>query len=111
MSMHWLDWVMVVAFFGVMLIIGFVSKKSVKNSADFFVGGGRIPWWLSGISHHVSGYSGVVFVGYAGIAYVNGISIYFWWAVNIAIGVSVAAIFIAPRWPRLRRSLGIQSPT
>lgn len=111
MSMHWLDWVMVAAFFGVMLIIGFVSKKSVKNSADFFVGGGKIPWWLSGISHHVSGYSGVVFVGYAGIAYIHGISIYFWWAVNIAIGVSVAAVFIAPRWPRLRRALGIQSPT
>lgn len=111
MAMHWLDYAMVAAFFVVMLIIGFVSKKSVKSSADFFVGGGKIPWWLSGISHHVSGYSGVVFVGYAGIAYAQGISIYFWWAVNIAVAVVVGAVLFAPRWPRLRRALGIQSPT
>ena len=111
MTMHWLDWAMVALFFIVMLIIGFVSKRSVKNSSDFFVGGGKVPWWLSGISHHVSGYSGVVFVGYAGIAYAKGISIYFWWAVNIAIAVVLGAIIIAPRWPRLRRALGIQSPT
>lgn len=111
MSMHWLDYVMVGVFFLVMLWIGFNSKKSVKDSKDFFVGGGNIPWWLSGISHHVSGYSGVVFVGYAGIAYSQGISIYFWWAVSIAIAMSIGAVVMAPRWPRLRRQLGVQSPT
>ncbi|WP_242694263.1 sodium:solute symporter family protein [Proteiniclasticum aestuarii] len=111
MSMHWFDYVMVGAFFIVMLIIGFKSKKSVHDSNDFFVAGGRVPWWLSGISHHVSGYSGVVFVGYAGIAYTHGISIYFWWALNIAIAMSIGAVIMAPRWPKLRKSLGIQSPT
>lgn len=109
--MHWLDYLMVVVFFAAMVWIGLYSRRSVKNSEDFFVAGGKIPWWLSGISHHVTGYSGVVFVGYAGIAYVHGISIYFWWAVNIAIAVCIGAVTIAPRWPRLRRSLGIQSPT
>ena len=109
--MHWLDYVTVIVFFAVMVWIGIYSKNSVKNSEDFFVAGGKIPWWLSGISHHVTGYSGVVFVGYAGIAYVHGISIYFWWAVYIAVAVAVGAVTIAPRWPRLRRSLGIQSPT
>lgn len=109
--MHWLDYMMVVVFFAVMVWIGFYSKRSVKNSEDFFVAGGKVPWWLSGISHHVTGYSGVVFVGYAGIAYAHGISIYFWWSVNIAIAVAIGAVTIAPRWPRLRRSLGIQSPT
>ncbi|WP_058485689.1 sodium:solute symporter family protein [Defluviitalea phaphyphila] len=111
MTMHALDYFMVALFFIVMLIIGFKSVTSVKSSEDFFVGGGKIPWWLSGISHHVSGYSGVVFVGYAGIAYTHGISIYFWWGVNIAIAMVLGAILIAPRWPRLRKALGIQSPT
>ena len=79
-----LDYAAVLAFLVVMVIIGPYSKKSVKSSEDFYVGGGKIPWWLSGISHHVTGYSGVVFVGYAGIAYATGTAIYFWWAVNIA---------------------------
>ena len=111
LTMHWLDWLVVVAFFVLVLGIGILSGKKVKNSSDFFVGGGKVPWWLSGISHHVSGYSGVVFVGYAGIAYSQGISIYFWWAVVIAISVAVGAVLVAPRWPRLRRALGIQSVT
>ena len=111
LTMHWLDWLVVVAFFVLVLGIGILSGKKVKNSSDFFVGGGKVPWWLSGISHHVSGYSGVVFVGYAGIAYSQGISIYFWWAVVIAISVAIGAVLVAPRWPRLRRALGIQSVT
>lgn len=111
MVMHWLDWLVVILFFVMILLVGIRSGKSIKNSEDFFIGGGKIPWWLSGISHHVSGYSGVVFVGYAGIAYTRGISIYFWWAVNIAIATAIGAVTIIPRWPRLRRALGIQSPT
>ncbi len=111
MTMHWLDWVVVLLFFGFVLYVGIRSGKKVNDSADFFVGGGKVPWWLSGISHHVSGYSGVVFVGYAGIAYAQGISIYFWWAISIAIATALGAVTIVPRWPRLRRALGIESPT
>ena len=51
------------------------------------------------------------FVGYAGIAYAQGMSIYFWWAVNIALATALASVTIIPRWPRLRRALGIESPT
>lgn len=111
MTMHWLDWVVVVLFFVLVLWVGIRSGKNINSSTDFFVGGGKIPWWMSGISHHVSGYSGVVFVGYAGIAYAQGMSIYFWWAVNIALATALASVTIIPRWPRLRRALGIESPT
>lgn len=110
-QMEGLDYVTLSLFFLIIIGIGIWSKRSIKNSADFYVGGGKIPWWLSGVSHHVSGYSGVVFVGYAGIAYAQGTSIYFWWAVNIALATALGAVTLAPRWPRLRRALGIQSPT
>ena len=111
MTMGALDWTVVALFFVLVLWVGIRSGKNIKGSADFFVGGGKVPWWLSGISHHVSGYSGVVFVGYAGIAYTQGLSIYFWWAVAIALGTALGAITIVPRWPRLRKALGIESPT
>ena len=111
MTMHWLDWVVVALFFVLVLWVGIRSGKNINSSTDFFVGGGKIPWWMSGISHNVSGYSGVVFVGYAGIAYAQGMSIYFWWAVNIALATALASVTIIPRWPRLRRALGIESPT
>lgn len=109
--MHTLDWVVVGLFFLIMISIGIYSYKANNSSSDFFVGGGKVPWWLSGVSHHVSGHSGVVFVAYAGIAYTYGFTMYVWWAVPIGIVTLIGARWVAPRWPRLRKRLGIQSPT
>jgi len=95
----------------VLVGIGVWGFYKVKTANDFFVGGGKVPWWLSGVSHHVSGYSAVVFTGYASIAYRNGISIYLWWAASIAVMVFIGSNLIAPRWARLRKELAIQSPT
>lgn len=106
-----LDWIVVGLFFVVMIGIGIYSKRMSSDSADFFVGGGKVPWWLSGVSHHVSGHSGVVFVAYAGIAYTLGFTMYIWWAVVIGFATLIGAFWLAPRWPRLRQRLGIQSPT
>src|SRR5699024_7667374 len=95
--MHILDWLMIVLFFALMVVIGFWSYKKVSGSKDFFVAGGNLPWWLSGISHHVSGYSGAVFVAYAGLAYTHGFSIYVWWALTITLAVIVGAYIMADR--------------
>ncbi|WP_040160676.1 sodium:solute symporter family protein [Nigerium massiliense] len=109
--MNTLDWIVVGLFFALMVGIGFYSKRKSSDSADFFVGGGKVPWWLSGVSHHVSGHSGVVFVAYAAIAYNMGFTIYVWWAFVIGMATIIGAFWLAPRWPRLRQKLGIQSPT
>ena len=109
--MHFWDWFSVVLFFIVMVVIGFWSYRKVSGSDDFFVAGGKLPWWLSGISHHVSGYSGAVFVAYAGLAYTHGFSIYIWWALTITVAVIVGAYIMAPRWARLRINYNIESPT
>lgn len=69
-----------------------------------------MPWWLSGISHHMSGYSGAVFVAHAGVAYTYGFTLYTWWAVGISSGIFFGAFLIAPRWPLLRERLGMVSP-
>jgi SSS family solute:Na+ symporter len=109
--MQLIDWIVLWTYFLMLIVIGFIAYKRVKNSADFFTAGGKLPWWLSGISHHVSGYSGAVFVAYAGIAYTHGFTIYIWWACGVAMATLFSAFFIAPRWARLRIKTGIQSPT
>ncbi len=109
--MQFFDYLVIGAFFLLMVLIGIYSYRKVKNSNDYFVAGGKVPWWLAGISHHVSGYSGVVFVAFAGIAYTYGFTIYVWWAVSITIAVISGAFLIAPRWCKLRQNLNIQSPT
>ena len=101
-----LDWGMVVFYFIVMLAIGLWAKSRVKTAEDFFTAGGRMPWWLSGISHHMSGYSSAVFVGYAAIAYTNGFVLYTWWALGITFAMLIGSFLFVPRWPRLRMRLG-----
>lgn len=46
-----LDTVLICVFFAITLFIGvYVSKKSGKNSVEFFLSGRSMPWWLLGIS-------------------------------------------------------------
>ncbi|MCI0625848.1 MAG: Na+:solute symporter [Acidobacteria bacterium] len=105
------DWVVIALYCLLMVAIGLWSYRKVADTQDFYVAGGKMPWWLIGISHHMSGYSAAVFVAHAGVAYSYGFTLYLWWALPIAIGVFVGALCIAPRWARLRVSLNIVSPT
>jgi SSS family solute:Na+ symporter len=108
--MKFLDWVAVSAYFLLMLGVGFYIKRRVRDARDFFTAGGKMPWWLSGISHHMSGYSSAVFVGYAAIAYTDGFSVYIWWACSIVIALLMGAFVFAPRWVRLRMHMQMISP-
>lgn len=104
------DWLVLSLYFVVMLGMGFWARTKVKTANDFFTAGGAMPWWLSGISHHMSGYSSAVFVAYAAIAYTEGFSIYVWWAFSISMGLVLGANIFPGRWARLRQRLGIISP-
>ena len=109
--MHPLDYAVIAIFFLLIAAIGWLAVRRVAGSRDFFVAGGKIPWWLGGISHHVSGHSGVVFVAYAAVAYQHGFTLYVWWAGSITIACFVGAYWFAPRWARLRVARNIESPT
>ncbi|HEY2039399.1 MAG TPA: sodium:solute symporter family protein [Edaphobacter sp.] len=108
--MRTLDWLVLCAYFLVMLGMGFWARPKVKTASDFFTAGGAMPWWLSGISHHMSGYSSAVFVAYAAIAYTSGFSIYVWWACSISVALVIGSRIFPGRWSRLRQKLGIISP-
>jgi Na+/proline symporter len=105
-----LDWIVVAAYFLVVIAIGWWSKKRVHTIADFFTARGQIPWWLSGISHHMSGYSAVMFVAFAAVAYDSGLTVYVWWALTIGVGIGIGAFLFAPRWNRLRAKHDVKSP-
>jgi Na+/proline symporter len=108
--MAWPDWTALGGYFLVMLLIGFWSYRRIGTVGDFFTGGGRMPWWLSGVSHHMSGYSAAVFVAYAAVAYSYGVTIYIWAFVPLALATAVGAFVFAPRWNRLRVTYQVVSP-
>ncbi|GHH68842.1 sodium-coupled permease [Streptomyces sulfonofaciens] len=108
--MNGFDWAVLIGYFGVMAAIGYWSHKRVNDVSDFFTAGGRMPWWMSGISHHMSGYSAVMFTGYAGIAYQYGFTSFATWSFPIAVGIAIGIRTFAPRLNRLRSRLGVASP-
>lgn len=109
-GMRFFDWAVLSAYFTLMIAVGLWARTKVRDARDFFTAGGAMPWWLSGVSHHMSGYSSAVFVGYAALAYTQGFDLYIWWACSIAIALLIGAGLFAPRWARLRHDLGFISP-
>lgn len=108
--MHLSDWLVIAAYLVIMVVIGLWSHRRVTDAADFFTAGGRMPWWLAGISHHMSGYSAVVFVAYAGVAYEQGIVSYVIFMFPLALATGIGAFLFAPKWNRLRSRYNIASP-
>lgn len=109
--MQFPDWLMLCLFFLTLIAIGVYSTLKVRQSGDYFVGGGKLPWWIGGISHHVGGYSAVIFTAWAMYAYRDGFSLYVWWALGFGVSCIVCAFLIAPRWSQVREEFGVQSPT
>lgn len=110
MTLDRTDFLVVILFFLSMVIIGVWSYFRSRNSEDYFVAGGKLPWWLAGISHHVSGHSGAVFVAYAAVAYTHGFTMYMWWAFPVGIVILATAGIFPVYWYRLRKNFKIQSP-
>ncbi|AKJ64665.1 sodium:solute symporter family protein [Kiritimatiella glycovorans] len=51
MQLGTIDWIIILGFFALALIIGaVVSKRAGRSSSDFFVSGRNMPWWLLGFS-------------------------------------------------------------
>ena len=74
-SVQFIDYVVVVVYMLLMLGVGVYFMRFNRNVADFFKGGNRIPWLVSGVSAFMTGFSTWTFTGAAGIAYNDGIII------------------------------------
>jgi SSS family solute:Na+ symporter len=47
---NWLDYLLVVIYFGFVLGIGFMARRSVSDSIDFFLSGRSLPAWVTGLA-------------------------------------------------------------
>ena len=57
--------VVIAIYMAAMLFIGYRAKKSVKSSADFFIGGSRFGSALTAIAHQAAGLSGWLFIAWS----------------------------------------------
>ncbi len=51
MELATIDWILIISFFTLVLVIGIVvSKKAGKNTSEYFLSNRSMPWWLLGFS-------------------------------------------------------------
>ncbi|MEP5338187.1 MAG: sodium:solute symporter family protein [Algibacter sp.] len=81
-SLSTLDYTLIILFFTITLSIGvYVSKKSGKNSTEFFLSGRTMPWWLLGVSMVATTFSTDTPNLVTDIVRTNGVSgNWVWWA-------------------------------
>ena len=82
MQLENIDWLIILAFFILSLVIGvIVSKKSGKDVTEFFLSGRKMPWWLLGISMVATTFSADTPNLVTHIVRTNGVAgNWVWWA-------------------------------
>ena len=56
-QLHPADYFILIGYFVLMLGIGAYFYGRMRRMKDYFSGGNRIPWWLSGVSFYMSCFS------------------------------------------------------
>lgn len=95
-----LDYIIIAVFFSTTLFIGlYVSKKSGKDSTEFFLSGRNMPWWLLGLSMVATTFSTDTPNLVTDLVRTNGVSgNWVWWAFLIT---GLLTVFVyAKLWRR-----------
>jgi len=102
------DYLVIGFYFAFMAMIGWVCRKFIGNTSDYFRGGGKMLWWMAGCSAFVAQFSAWTFTGAAGKAYLDGPVIMVLYFAN-AIGFFCNFVFFAPRFRQMRVITSIQA--
>src|SRR3954468_1803490 len=62
----------IVFYFAFMTLMSVVFKRFIRNTSDYFRGGGEMLWWMAGAGAFMVSFSAVTFTGMAGKAYTDG---------------------------------------
>jgi SSS family solute:Na+ symporter len=90
MNLSWIDWTIMLLYFGFVLGIGAALKRYMKTSADYFLAGRSIPAWICGLAFLSAnlGAQEVIGMGASGAKYGIATSHFYW------IGAIPAMVFV-----------------
>jgi len=95
------DYLVIFAYFALVVFAGYHFSKYIKIAKDFFAAGNVMPWWLAGTSYFMASFSTLLFVIYNQIAYEYGfVAVTVCWFGSLS--VFIAGYFLAHLWRRAR---------
>ena len=90
----------VFAYFGVLVWIGVVASRRMKDVRDYFAAGKRLSFWSVAFSARATGESGWLLLGLTGMGAAVGVHA-FWVVLGEVVGVALAWLLMSRRFKRL----------
>jgi len=100
MALTRLDWLIIVAYFGLSLAVGLAfTRRAGRSTEEYFLAGRRVPWWLAGISIVATTFSSDTPLLVTGITARGGIAgNWIWW--SFVLSGMLTVFFFARLWRR-----------
>jgi Na+/proline symporter len=100
MLLHTADWIIIIAYFVISLLIGIIlSKRAGKNTDNFFLSGRKLPWWIAGTSMVATTFAADTPLAVTELVAQKGIAgNWLWW--NMVFGGILTVFFFARLWRR-----------
>jgi SSS family solute:Na+ symporter len=74
--MHWLDWLVIAGYFGILLALAWwVIRRNKDTADDYFLAGRNLAWWIVGASIFASNIGSEHIVGLAGSGATDGVAL------------------------------------
>jgi Na+/proline symporter len=91
--MSWLDWVVVLLYFAIVLLIGFVKGRRAHELEDYFLAKRSMSWWVVGLSVMATQASAITLIGGTGQGCATGMSfIQFYFGLPFAMVILCATV-------------------
>ena len=94
-----LNWITLIVYMGVLILIGFYCARTTKTSDDFYLGGRSIPWWAAGMSIFGTTLSAITYLALPARVFATS-----WSAILLNAGILIVAPLVVYAYiPRLRQ--------
>src|SRR3954449_9025153 len=100
MTLTWIDWAIVVAYFALSGVIGLLfTKRGGESMDEYFLSGRKVTWWLAGASMVATTFAADTPLVVTGLVFSNGVAgNWLWW--NMLMSGMLTVFFFARLWRR-----------
>ena len=81
-----LDWLIVIAINGSIILVGLWLARGTRSTVDWFLAAKRLPWWMVGLSMFATAVDSGDYVAVAGGAYDQGLPFLSPWWLGLSVG-------------------------
>jgi SSS family solute:Na+ symporter len=96
LSLSWVDYLMLAIYFVVVLGIGFVARRRVRTSMDFFLSGRSLPAWITGLAFVSANLGATEILGMAANGAQYGMATLHYYLIGAVPAMVVLGLFLMP---------------